>query len=818
MGQQSIVPQSRVVAATLWIAALLLSFSTPPAYSQTQATARPLNLPSAIAYDSQGNLYIAETGRHVVHKVDPSGIITTVAGTGTQGFSGDGGPATLAQLDSPQGLALDGSNHLYIADTHNHRVRKLDLSTGVITTVAGTTAGFSGDNGPATAACLDLPTALAVDSAGNLYIADRRNYRVRKIVAATGIIVTVAGNGTQGFSGDNGPATAASIDTPTGLTIDATGDLYLADTHNHRVRKVIALTGAITTVAGNGSLGFSGDSNSAAAASLALPHGLALDAAGNLYIADTGNNRIRRIDAKTGVITTVTGNGTQAFAGDSGIAAQAAVDAPRAVALAPSGLMAVADSANQRVRQLDPQLGSAIYTVAGLSSNVPSALDLASLASMVYGSGQITASLASPTNATGKITFTFLSPSAATANDSLAANAANLDTKTLAAGAYTVIASYAGDSSHPSVQSSPLSFRIDPRPVIAAPNSITLLYGQAIPVLTGSLAGILPQDSGNVNASFASAATSTSPVGVYPISVSITGATAKNYTISSTAETLTIRPAPTVITFSASAASITSGTPLTVSAHVISTTTGTPAGTVTLLDGAVPVATLPAAAGAASFSVSQLAAGTHTLTVAYAGNHNFLASTSSPAVISIIPAPSNSADFSIASSGALSQTIAPGGTASFNFTVQPQGAGLSSPVKLAATGLPPLATASFNPEYLPPGTAPGTFVLTINTPQSALADHPAERVGTLLALLFLPLPALFLRRKRGRATLAIVAVIFCSGGIVLLSGCGSRVFTGNQPAGSVKAYDITVTGTATSSAGAALQHSTMVKLIVQSAN
>src|SRR5690348_2820313 len=127
MGQQSIVPESRLVAATLWIAALLLSLSASPAHPQTQATATPLNLPSAIAYDSQGNLYIAEAGNHVVRKVDPAGNITTVAGTGTQGFSGDGGPAMLAQLDSPQGLALDGINYLYIADTHNHRIRKLDL-------------------------------------------------------------------------------------------------------------------------------------------------------------------------------------------------------------------------------------------------------------------------------------------------------------------------------------------------------------------------------------------------------------------------------------------------------------------------------------------------------------------------------------------------------------------------------------------------------------------------------------------------------------------------------------------------------------------
>ncbi|MEO8735533.1 MAG: NHL repeat-containing protein [Edaphobacter sp.] len=324
MGQQSITPLSRHFFVLLGMVLLL---AARPCHSQTQATTLPLILPSAIAYDAAGNLYIAERGNHVIRKVDPAGLITTIAGTGTQGFSGDNGPATAARLDSPQGLVLDANNILYIADTHNNRVRKLDLATGLITTIAGTTAGFSGDSGPATSAQLNLPTALALDANHNLYVADTQNHRIRKITAATGLIATVAGNGIQGFSGDNSAATSASIDSPAGLAVDAAGNLYLSDTHNHRIRKIAAASGLITTIAG-ATPGFSGDSGPATAATLALPHGLSIDSAGNIYIADTANHRIRRIDAITGSITTIAGNGFQTFSGDNGLALAASLDSP----------------------------------------------------------------------------------------------------------------------------------------------------------------------------------------------------------------------------------------------------------------------------------------------------------------------------------------------------------------------------------------------------------------------------------------------------------------------------------------------------------
>lgn len=407
MGPQSILrPHCRPsFFVLLYLLALVLALQTLalPAPSQTLATTVPLILPSSIVFDTQGNLYLAEAANHTVCKVDSAGHITTIAGTGTQGFSGDNGPAMAAQLDSPQGLALDAANHLYIADTHNNRIRTLDLATGLIATVAGSsTSGFDGDNGPATSAHLNQPTALAVDSGNRLYITDTQNHRIRE-VSPSGVITTIAGNGTQGFSGDGGPATSAELDSPFGLAVDTNQNLYIADAHNNRIRRLDGKTGLITTIAGTGPLGFSGDNTQASAAALALPHGLAIDSAGNVYIADTANHRIRRIDATTGTITTIAGNGIQGFSGDAGPATQASLNTPQSPALSPSSLVTLADSENQRVRQISSD--NTIHTIAGLGTIIPGALTLTGPSVTAYGSGQLTATLATLTAAQGSITF-----------------------------------------------------------------------------------------------------------------------------------------------------------------------------------------------------------------------------------------------------------------------------------------------------------------------------------------------------------------------------------------------------------------------------
>jgi hypothetical protein len=330
------------------------------------AASATLANPSAVAYDAGGNLYLADAQNHVVREVLKSGQITTIAGTGLEGYGGDNGVATSAYLDTPMGVAVDSSGNLYIADSHNQRIRK--VSGGIITTIAGTgAAGYSGDGGAATAAQLSLPSAVTIDSNGNLYIADTNNQRIRKITGTA--ITTIAGNGEESYAGDGTTATAAALDLPTGVAVDATGNVYIADRNNQRVRMVTP-AGIISTIAGSGpasfSGGFSGDGAPATAAVLAKPTSVSVDGAGNIYIADTDNQRIRQVSGNT--VATVAG-GSQGFGGDAGAAISAILNSPRAVASDASGNLTIADTLNQRLRTaVLPTLTFSNDSVGGLSA------------------------------------------------------------------------------------------------------------------------------------------------------------------------------------------------------------------------------------------------------------------------------------------------------------------------------------------------------------------------------------------------------------------------------------------------------------------
>ena len=319
-------------------------------------------VPPAATFDNAGNLYVADRYNHRVRRVGADGIITTIAGNGTPGHAGDGGPATDSELHCPTGVALDAAGNLYIADSFSYRIRRVSTD-GIITTVGGNgTLGCAGDGGPAAGAELSDPAGVAVDVAGNLYIADYHNYRIRR-VDASGTISTVAGNGAYGYDGDGGPATAASFSDPAGVAVDAAGNLYIADSSNNRIRKVDS-DGIIATIAGNGTIGNAGDGGPATAARLSWPTGVALDAAGNLYIADTNNERIRRVDT-SGIITTVAGteyNG-QSNNGDGGIATSALFSRPLSVALDSAGNLYITDTGSDRIRQVNAN--GIITTVAG---------------------------------------------------------------------------------------------------------------------------------------------------------------------------------------------------------------------------------------------------------------------------------------------------------------------------------------------------------------------------------------------------------------------------------------------------------------------
>ena len=326
-----------------------------------------LNEPRGIYKDSSDNIYIADTKNHIIRKVDgTTSIITKFAGTaGAAGYSGDGGLAVNAQLNEPCGITASSGN-LYIADTKNHRIRRVDTTGNIITVVSTGSSGFSGDGGPALLARLNVPKGIFMDSWGNLYIADRGNHKIRR-VDTSGNITTVAGTGSSGDSGDGGLATLAQLDEPRRIFVDSSDNLYIADTRNHRIRKVDA-SGIITTVAGTGSSGFSGDGGLATLAQLDEPHGVFVDSSGNIYIADRKNHRIRKVDGATGIITTVSGRPGSGFSGDGGLATDAKHNQPRGIFKDSSGNLYIADTDNHRIRKVDAAT-QIITTVAGTGNS-----------------------------------------------------------------------------------------------------------------------------------------------------------------------------------------------------------------------------------------------------------------------------------------------------------------------------------------------------------------------------------------------------------------------------------------------------------------
>ena len=321
------------------------------------ASKASLNNPFDVAFDRGGHLYLADTFNHVVRRVDAkTGLITTVAGNGAKGFSGDGGPADKAGLNEPYGLAFDPAGRLYVADRLNRRVRKVDATTGVITTVAGDgSPKFSGDGGPADQAGLVEPNGLAVDPDGRrLFIADVGDNRVRVVDLASGTIATFAGNGKDRHDGDGGPAAGASVFGARAVKVGPGGRVYVLERQGNRLRAVDPRSGVITTVAGTGAKGYSGDGGPATAATFNGPKELAVDPGGNVFVVDTENHAVRRIDARTGLVTTLAGNGKPGGRGDGGAATSAELARPHGVAVDADGSVFIGDTENHRVRKVSP--------------------------------------------------------------------------------------------------------------------------------------------------------------------------------------------------------------------------------------------------------------------------------------------------------------------------------------------------------------------------------------------------------------------------------------------------------------------------------
>jgi sugar lactone lactonase YvrE len=432
------------------------------------ATAAHVDQPFGIVIDSVGNIFIADIGENRVREVNHStGVITTIAGNGTAGYSGDGGAATSAQLNNPAGLAVDNNGNLFIADFSNNRIRKVNLATGVITTVAGNGVyGYNGDNLQATAAQLGQPYGVAVDATGNLFIADYANNRIREVNPTTGLISTVAGKGIPGYSGDGHAATQAELYFPTDVALDGSGNLYIADPSNNVIRMVNMATGVITTVAGNGSGGYGGDGGAATAAVLSHPTGVTLDQFGDLFIADMMNNCIRRVTLSNGLISTVAGEGTYGYSGDGGQATAAGLAFPADVAVDPAGNLYIADYFNNAVREVG----------AGAQESTSLVLNVGSGLATYGGSATFTATLASGgVNVAGEpIVFTIDGAVAGSAlTDVNGVATLTLSTVTTPAGGHSVGASFAGDGDY--AESTAVS--------------AGLTVGQATPTLTVTDAG-----------------------------------------------------------------------------------------------------------------------------------------------------------------------------------------------------------------------------------------------------------------------------------------------------------------------------------------
>jgi DNA-binding beta-propeller fold protein YncE len=286
---------------------------------------------------------------------DQSWIITTAVGTGERGYSGDGGPAERALLNGPFDVGFDAEGNLYFSDTFNHCIRRVTARTGVITTCAGYgEAGYSGDGGPAVRARFNEPYGIAIDNAGNIYIADRHNHCVRRVDGVTGIVTTFAGNGSSGFSGDAGAASRAGMVEPNGLALDpAQNRLFIADVADHRVRAVDLASGTIRTFAGTGEPQHSGDGGPAGIAGIHGARAVKVAADGTVYILERQGSTLRAVDPHTGIITTVAGTGARAYSGDNGPAIAAAFNAPKELAIDRDGNLLIVDTENHAIRQVD---------------------------------------------------------------------------------------------------------------------------------------------------------------------------------------------------------------------------------------------------------------------------------------------------------------------------------------------------------------------------------------------------------------------------------------------------------------------------------
>jgi hypothetical protein len=629
-----------------------------------------------------------------------------------------------------------------------------------------------------------------VDTQGGLLIADSGNHRLRRLAA--GVLTTVAGTGVQGFAGDGGAATAAELDTPSGVAVAGDGRVFVADSHNHRIR-VIATDGKIATFAGSGVRGFSGDGAAATGAMLWLPRGVAV-LGGSVVFADSDNQRLRMVDTQ-GIISTVAGSGVQGSSAEGAVGTAAALDSPRGVAVSGFAAPVFADAHNRMVREVAADAN--LYALLGGASHVAT-VTLSAPGVLTYGQGTVGVTIGGPAPvAQGSVAL--MDGGVAVNSAALAGGVVVLPADTLSAGQHTLSAAFAGDGVHGAAVSAGVVVNVAPLPAVATAQAATMTYGSATPALTGTLSGILVRDAAKVAANFVSSVPDLSPVGTYAIAASLSGAASANYslTVSATPGALQIVPSAAMVTVSTSPIAY-AGLPVTLTAVVGPVTRGTPTGSVAFSDAGVAVGSGAVTGGVATVVYLTPSAGAHAITAAYGGDHNFLATTSAVASIAVSAMP----DFSLAVAGSGTQTVLGGAIATYTLQVGAQPGPFSGSVTMSASGMQNGTTATFSPVAVVPGN--GSAPVTMSVQTIALAERKVRK-----EIWFAGLVGLTMLGRRRRRLLGVSVMV----GLIACVGCGDRSFSGSQ--GVAQSFPITVTATSTNLAGVLVTHTVSVVLVVQ---